>query len=136
MIRCANCDRPVEQGEALCPQCGAVQAKEQLILPEWGRPHKEWETLPARARLSWDVPPSVRTIHRLHRSGAFALSRMDLLALVRASVPLPTEAMSYGQVREWLVEHVDLLDDATCTVEVLRDEIGWTEAPVQPEFNQ
>lgn len=132
MIRCAMCNRAVEHGENSCPQCGAVESYEQLALPEWMQPQDEWETLPARAFLSWDEMPSVSTIYKLYQSGAFALSREDLLAQVRASVSLPTEAMSYGKVREWLIKHAELLDDATCTIEVFKDELGWFEAPNSP----
>lgn len=102
------------------------------MLPLRMSPQPEWETLPARVRMTWRTPPSLKTILRLVQDSGSSASREDILAEVREARQLRTRSMSVDEVRGWLSRHQGQLEGPDWFVEILTDE-GWVEAPGQPE---
>jgi hypothetical protein len=88
---------------------------------------------PARIKLQPTSLPSTRVIHDLLQSGAFEISRVEVLENVRAGRALFTRPAGLGRAKEWLIANKSLLDSFEWTVETLREDDVWVPAPEQPK---
>lgn len=130
-MRCFDCGAVVAVDTEACPKCGSTEAAEELVLPPSTDSIDAWKSLPCRIRLTWaGQQPSLAVLRRLARSGPFATTSGKILQAVRAASTVESSEITYGQAKEWLMDH-NAVDGAEASVELLRNG-AWQRAPEQP----